>query len=191
MKCLKAFEAVRGDSPPSNNDSAINFVVRTPKCYYFDEDTNTQIQESLPKALDLKTYALKHFSSPTTESQQVFCHELGASLGRYIRSFHRTTEQQVSEWRNTSEGSGDAKPAMYAELASHGDMQALKHTINYDWLLQRVDMFPEILADSKPIFEKVKQAAKEELEGDLLPIHGDFWTGKYVVSSETFSTRHV
>lgn len=178
-KFLKALELVRVDKGCINigGGELTRFVVRTPKCYLYDDDKKTQIQESLPYALDLKTYAIKHFPSPTPPSLKSQCHQLGRSLAHYIHSFHRLTERQVGGWRRSG-SEASAKPALYAELERHKDMQELKHTINYDWLLQRVDMFPDILGDVKDTLEKVKRAAQDDLASDLLPIHGDFWTGK-------------
>lgn len=51
----------------------------------------------------------------------------------------------------------------------------------FDWLFERIDKYPEILEEAREVFVKVKKMAVEELEESqehLLPIHGDFWTGK-------------
>lgn len=55
-------------------------------------------------------------------------------------------------------------------------MQALKHMINYDWLVQRIDQFPSILEEAREVFVQVKEQALDELRAaleDLQPIHGD------------------
>ena len=73
----------------------------------------------------------------------------------------------------------DAK--LHEELERNKAMQALKHMINYDWLLQRVDQFPSILEEAREVFVKVKEQALDELNAvpeDLKPIHGDLWPGK-------------
>ena len=60
-------------------------------------------------------------------------------------------------------------------------MQKLNNHINYNLLLQRIDIFPEILEEAREIFIKVKEVAADELKGtleDLKPIQGEFWTGK-------------
>lgn len=145
---------------------AFKYVVRTPKCYLYDDATRIQIQEY--HGIDLKTYALQNFPSPTPESLRQQCHQLGKSLGLYIKAFYRKTEKQTES-------------KLYAELKSNKEMQALKHMINYDWLLQRIDMFPDILERARDMFMKVKEQAVDELKSpeNLACIHGDFWTGKY------------
>lgn len=59
-------------------------------------------------------------------------------------------------------------------------MQGIKMKYNYELLLSRVEKFPEILQEARPVFEKVIEMAKAELdnEDELQVIHGDFWTGK-------------
>lgn len=66
-------------------------------------------------------------------------------------------------------------------------MKQVKLYVTYGMLLQTVDNFPEILGESRELFEKVHAFAmaesKNEVLGDLNGIiHGDFWTGKYVHS---------
>lgn len=63
-------------------------------------------------------------------------------------------------------------PKPFPALRSNEQMQSLKHMINYDWLLQRVDQFPEILSEARDVFYQVKLQAL--LESDDKPIHGDF-----------------
>lgn len=60
------------------------------------------------------------------------------------------------------------------------NMQYLKHMINYDWLIERIEQFPHILEDARDIFVQIKAMAKNEMScnSSLVPIHGDFWTGK-------------
>lgn len=59
-------------------------------------------------------------------------------------------------------------------------MQGIKMKYNYELLLSRVEKFPEVLQEARPVFEKVIEMAKAELdnEDELQVIHGDFWTGK-------------
>lgn len=63
-------------------------------------------------------------------------------------------------------------PKPFPALRSNEKMQSLKHMINYDWLLQRIDQFPEILSEARDVFYQVKLQAL--LESDDKPIHGDF-----------------
>jgi hypothetical protein len=156
--CIKTLASFRVQS---DQVRGVKYVVRTPKCYLYDDATHTQVQEYLPGGVNLKAYALESVQSPTPESLRPQFHQLGKALAQYITGFHNKSE-----------------PRLYAELKSHEEMQALKHFINYDWLLQRIDRFPGILEDAKDVFVKIKALAEEELKGELVPIHGDFWTGK-------------
>ncbi len=60
-------------------------------------------------------------------------------------------------------------------------MQSLKHMINYDWLIERIEQFSTIVEEAMEVFVKVKERALNELKPepeDLAPIHGDLWPGK-------------
>jgi hypothetical protein len=62
-------------------------------------------------------------------------------------------------------------------------MRDLKFMVNYTRLVATVQRFPNILGSSKEIFQAVKEKTQREVdeeEGEM--IHGDFWTGKYVLS---------
>jgi hypothetical protein len=164
-ECLNALASFR-ISP--DEAGVFNYVVRTPKCYLYDDATHTQIQEYLPNGINLKTYAFQHFPSPTPESLRPRCHQLGRELAQWITGFHRKPENKV-------------QLKLFAELKGNKEMQSLKHMINYDWLLQRIDRFPDILTRSRETFVKVKEQALDELQRnpeDLKTIHADFWTGK-------------
>jgi hypothetical protein len=119
--------------------------------------------------MNLKEYILQNFPSPTPESLRLQCHQLGKALAQYITGFNRITDQNL-----------------YAKLMKNKEMQDLKHMINYDWLLERIDQFPTILEEAREVFVKVKGQALDELKAnpeDLAPIHGDLWPGKYVLPS--------
>lgn len=160
-ECLKELAPFRTNP---HQTSTFQYVVRAPKCYLYDDATNTQIQEYLPNGINFKTYALQNFPSPTPKSLRPQCHQLGKALAQYIMGFNRKTDAKLHE-----------------ELERNKAMQALKHMINYDWLLQRVDQFPSILEEAREVFVKVKEQALDELNAvpeDLKPIHGDLWPGK-------------
>lgn len=61
-------------------------------------------------------------------------------------------------------------------------MQELKCSVNYDNLVKTVERFPGALGESRDVFEKVRDMARNEIgrcEGvGIGGIHGDFWTGK-------------
>lgn len=61
-------------------------------------------------------------------------------------------------------------------------MRDLRYAINYTMLIARVEQFPSILGSEREVFEAVAKKTRVELDerkGAL--IHGDFWTGKYVL----------
>lgn len=141
-------------------------IVRTPRLIYFNPETSTQVQEYFPNSVDLKTYALSHFTS-NDESLKSHCLGIGKGLGLWLRSFHA--------W-----ASDPAQSKLQDQIKLNGSMQALKNSINYATLLSRIDKFPTILEDARETFEAVKTASEVELtdESQLQIIHGDFWTGK-------------
>lgn len=173
MECLKASEALH--SKADARDSP-NFIIRTPKVYLYDDESKTMVQEYLPNGVNLKDYALKHFASSTAESLRSQCHQLGKSLAEYISEFHRRAEAETTAWRES--GVSKQEPELHRVVKNAKDMQSLKHLINNDWLIQRTEQFPDILGEARPVFEKVKKMALDELKEDLTPIHGDYWTGK-------------
>lgn len=96
---------------------------------------------------------------------------IGNSLGTWLRNFHT--------W---AAGAGQAK--LQAEIRLNKEMQMLKNYINYDVLVSSIDMYPGILSDARHILEQVKNMSEDGLvhEERLQIIHGDFWTGKCVLS---------
>ncbi|KAJ5624873.1 hypothetical protein N7510_001182 [Penicillium lagena] len=155
-----------------HHERALQFIIKTPRCYLYHERTNNQILEYIPGAINLKQYSLKNFLSPTAESLRSKCHWLGKALAQYITAFHNGVPQGLKERK------------FLATLQLNQDMQNLKHMINYDWLLQRIEDFPHILNGARDIFVQVKEMAQKELENSsprLVPIHGDFWTGNVLL----------
>ena len=158
VECLRALSGL----PPTSGA----YAVRAPKLHHFNPETNTQIQEFLPDALSLKEYALKHFSLSRDPSRKPLCVDLGRSLGVWLRSFH--------DWAALPEQSN-----FRSEIKSNEAMQKIRQFANYSTLVNTVDNFPDILADARETFEKIRDATAEEItRPDLQVIHGDFWTGK-------------
>ncbi|KAH8660596.1 kinase-like domain-containing protein [Xylariales sp. PMI_506] len=159
-KCLTALESFRVDTPEKDG-----FTVRTPNCYTYDEINHTLILEFLSNGINLRAYLLNEAVQLDRAEEITKFHQLGNSLAQYITGFHKTS----------------LDPDVYASIRDHKDMQNLKHHINYNWMLQRVDKFPSILGGAKEIFKKIKMMAEDELKGDLVPIHGDYWTANILV----------
>jgi hypothetical protein len=168
-ECLRELASFR----VTGEVGSVTYVIRTPKLYQFDDKTNTQVLEFMPNGIDLKHYAIQNFPSPTPASARPHCHQLGKELAQWITAFHQRTEQDARDALQRGE-----KSKLYSELEKCKKIQGLKHAINYDWLQQRINQFLDILTEAKDVFQEVKAMALEELKGELMPIHGDFWTGK-------------
>lgn len=141
--------------------------MKTPRVFQFDRETNTQIMEDLPNSLDLKNFLLSDLSHGVSESSG---RSLGRSLGSWLRSFH--------DWADKSE-----QAETRSLFAQNGTGRDLKFYINYSMLIDTVANFPDILEESRGVFEEVKSFAAAELkksdrEEGFGIIHGDFWTGK-------------
>ncbi|RYP15229.1 hypothetical protein DL765_005868 [Monosporascus sp. GIB2] len=166
-ECLKSLSdlAIIGDTDPGDEFS---YTVKTPRFFYFDEGSNTQIQEYLAQGIDLKTYVLKTYPAHTHESSRPQCYQLGKALGRWLRNFHGWSARQ---------------PGLRQTVSKNKEMQQLKQMINFGWLLQRVEQYPGVLRHARPVFEEVRNMAASELdsEDELQIIHGDFWTGNILI----------
>ncbi|KAK0646114.1 kinase-like domain-containing protein [Cercophora newfieldiana] len=146
--------------------------VYVPRLYYFNPDTNTQVQQYLPDAVDLKSYALQHFAMPDPARKPLSC-ELGHSLGTWLRRFH--------SWVSLPE----QRTKLYDLVKSNKPMQDIKQMVNYSYLVPTIDNFPSIFGGAKEVFEQVERMAAAELaRPDLEIIHGDFWTGNVLIPNK-------
>ncbi|TEA03238.1 4-hydroxytryptamine kinase [Colletotrichum sidae] len=180
--CMKELESLQEQWVASN---ATRFIVRTPKCLFYEAETKTQVHEYIPRVLDLRTYSLKLFRLQTTASLRPQCRELGKALAGYIARFHSLGAIPPG---NGAESKG--RSDIWSAVTQSDDMQKLKHMINYDWLLDRVDQFPEVLQDAREVFVQVKQRALDELERgskNLTVIHGDFYPQNILLQAEPLS----
>ncbi|KAJ5818809.1 hypothetical protein N7474_004400 [Penicillium riverlandense] len=147
-----------------------SFTVKTPRVFHFDRETNTQIMEDLPNSLDLKNFLLSKLAQDVSESS---ARSLGCSLGSWLRSFH--------EW-----GIKKEQTETRELLNQNGTMKDLKFYVNYSMLLDTMANFPDILEESRGVFEEVHKFAAAELkqednDDEYGLIHGDFWTGNVLI----------
>ncbi|KAI8218465.1 hypothetical protein K4K53_008738 [Colletotrichum sp. SAR 10_77] len=173
--CLKELEAM---SLRLCSQESSSITVKSPRCYVYDEETKTQIQEYLPNVVHLKKHLLKFPPSDTPMDLRPQYQNIGSAIAKYISKFHELTNSILESDRPDGTGSS-LKDALYKD----NQMQKLKHMINYDWLLDRVAQFPSILGHLRGIFEEVKGQALEEIRGGdktLTVIHGDFCPQKWV-----------
>ncbi|KAJ5675464.1 hypothetical protein N7462_008361 [Penicillium macrosclerotiorum] len=154
--------------PPYSSPAAI--TVKSPQLFHFDRETNTQIVEDCPDSIDLKHFLL---SDVATDLSDPSARALGHSLGRWLRSFH--------DWAAAPEQAG-----VRATLAQNEALKNLKFYINYPMLLETIDNFPDVLGQSRTVFEQVRDSAAAELkrldqDDEYGAIHGDFWTGNILL----------
>jgi hypothetical protein len=145
--------------------------IQAPRLYLFLSETNTQVIEDVPDAIDLKSILV----SPTANSilDQSLATSIGYALGSWLRYFHT--------W-----ASAPAQAELRREIGKNELMRKLKSKITYDRFIQVLEDFPDILEGYRKTLEDVKDlAAREfkknmgdEVEDNCGIIHGDFWTGK-------------
>ncbi|KAH8668050.1 kinase-like domain-containing protein [Tricladium varicosporioides] len=148
--------------PPVTNSLV---TVTTPKIYSFihENDTGTQVYSDLPSSSDLKTYALTHALS------QEQCSRVGFALGAWAKAFHT--------WAAAPE-----QESLREKMKGNTAMKELKYRLNYTNLVTTIDNFPELLGESRGVFEEVAKNTREELNaGEGLLIHGDFWSGNVLL----------
>ncbi|EHK20791.1 uncharacterized protein TRIVIDRAFT_83490 [Trichoderma virens Gv29-8] len=152
------------------------YEIGTPKLYHFNPESSTQIQEYVSNAVNLKDYALSHYQPPTSEAVKPQCLKLGQGLGQWLRGFHN--------WSDEPE-----RHNMRDLFAKNTDMRDIKKLINYDQLLGRVNMFPNLLQECKDVLQEIVKMATAELadESKLRVIHGDFWTGNVLLPNIAFT----
>ncbi|KAK3356715.1 kinase-like domain-containing protein [Lasiosphaeria hispida] len=174
-RCVIESESLKalGNLSPTQNKWC---RVRTPELYQFNATTNTQIQEYLPGAIDLKTYVPRHYAPNTSPSKKAECLGTGKSLGQWLKNFH--------DWAVKPEQAN-----LRDSATANAALQKLKHATYYVYLMQFVDKFPAILSDSRSIFKEVKAMADAELSDDatLQTVHGDFWTGNVLLPDRALS----
>ncbi|KAK1731208.1 phosphotransferase [Colletotrichum acutatum] len=161
-----------------------NITVATPKLFYFNEETNTQVQAYQPSPLSLKNYALQYFAASTPqistlESVKSQSLDVGRAVGTWLRSFH--------DWSNSG------KQLKFRDIAAgNKEMQTLKRWMNYERLPNSITRFPDILGDCSDIFADVVNSVKKEMidEKALHVIHGDFWTGNILLEEKPLDDEH-
>ncbi|RDW88691.1 hypothetical protein BP6252_00723 [Coleophoma cylindrospora] len=145
-----------------------DITVLTPHLYHFDVENNTQIYTDLPSSTDLKTYCLTHSLNPQE------CTRLGNSLGLWAKRFHT--------WGAAPEQAG-VRETMKRNTA----MRDLKFQINYSRLLVRIESFPNLLENSRALFEEIGKEVRLEVDGGQgTLIHGDFWSGNVILPNAPF-----
>jgi hypothetical protein len=144
--------------------------VNVPQHFLFLDDTNTQIIQDIPNAIDLKSILV----APTAGSilDQNLATSIGHALGSWLRSFHNWTSQS-------------AQIELCKEFKENEPMRKLKSSINYGRLIQILQGYPDILEGHIETMKLVQNLATKEflksmedkVEENWGLIHGDFWSG--------------
>ncbi|KAK2002185.1 phosphotransferase enzyme family protein [Colletotrichum falcatum] len=157
-----------------------NFKLPTSRClFYFNEKTNTQIQEYRPIPLSLKNYALKYFVASVSGSLEPQCLDIGQGIGKWLRAFHEwSSSPEQRKFRNIA--------------AANKEMQKLKYWVNYERLPSFIERFPSILRECASTFTAIADKTTREMENGekLQVIHGDFWTGNILLKDRPWENEH-
>ncbi|KAE8150745.1 kinase-like domain-containing protein [Aspergillus avenaceus] len=177
---LNSLNNFPGTEFTSDEDTTKQFTARTPRHFYFNPSTNTQVMENLPDAVDLKSFFVSHVANQNVPREWAV--SLGRTLGRWLASFHSWTKET-------------SQMDLELEMEKNRMWQDLKFSINYENLVNLVGMYPELLESSRGIFEKVKDMARSETgrkDGDGYGvIHGDFWSGNVILPRTSLDTQHA
>ncbi|KKP00485.1 hypothetical protein THAR02_07398 [Trichoderma harzianum] len=136
------------------------------------EASNIQVLEDFIYTTGLKSMLLSAEASALLASS---LEAIGFALGAWIRAFHM--------WAAAPE-----QAALRAQMWQNDLMRKTKYLFTYNAFLQVLELHPEILEDHREILEKIQDTLSKEYErpsteedNDLGLIHGDFWSGKYVL----------
>ncbi|KAL0930781.1 phosphotransferase enzyme family protein [Colletotrichum truncatum] len=171
--CLKYLESF-----PPHIGSKVS--VGTPKLFYFNEKTNTQVQEYQPDPLSLKLYALKFYHSASSEETKDQCLEIGYGVGKWLREFH--------SWSNSPD-----QVKLREIAAANKDLQSIKHWLNYQQLPSAIERHPSVFGECADVFADILDKSAKELENEknLQVIHGDFWTGNVLLRGQPWTSGHI
>jgi len=160
------FKSVADYSPPTTPTT----VIKSPRLYLYNRETNTQILEDFPSTTGFKMMLF----SPNAENllPPPYLATIGRHLGSWLRSFHTWT-------------SAPEQAAVRAQILPDDPMRELKRLMTYDGFLGVLERYPEILQGHKETLETIRDFMVKEFEKpsteeseDWGLIHGDFWSGK-------------
>ncbi|KAH8179073.1 taurine catabolism dioxygenase tauD, tfdA family protein [Sarocladium implicatum] len=162
-------------TPPSGDFGS--FEIRTPKLYHYDALNNNQFTEYMPTGIDLKTYARRHLGSPTPNSHQPHCHELGQAIGSWLRGYH--------DWSARSQELND----LLAPI-DEASKQVVK-MVHFAWIPDRIEQYPEELAGmARDLMSILGMVEREwETQDDFQPVHGDFGPGNTLLPDKPLEEK--
>ncbi|KAF3017071.1 hypothetical protein E8E14_006232 [Neopestalotiopsis sp. 37M] len=158
-------------TPPQVTTDTV--VVKAPRLYYFDRESNTQVLEDFADAGGFRPILFSP-NAGTLRPQPI---EIGHHLGSWLRSFH--------EWALEPR-----QAALRAQLGQKDPVRKLKRSVTFDVFLTVLEGFPGLLNGHQETLQVVQEAmtkeflkpAMDEDEGWGL-VHGDLWSGNIVLSN--------
>lgn len=175
------FNSARSVSKGLPNIPTVN--VTSPEPYAYFQESSTLVLQDFPLSTTLKAYFQKQdIDDPSRGSSCPDFREMGIALGSAIRSLH----SWGAAARDVAQVSGEetSQEAIRNKLRSNTMPKRIKYRVNYGRLLETIDLFPSI-ESSRRVFQSVEKKMYAEMIGEASQevqiIHGDFWTGKYVI----------
>lgn len=147
-------------------------VVRSPRLYLFDRNTNTQVLEDCSNTTDLKTILISPMVSKILPGSSPA--SVGHDVGSWLRSFHQWTSEP-------------GQATLRATIRQNAEARKLKRKITYDSFLEILEKYPQLMEGHVEKLRAIKHAMSAEFEVHEPPqgddgswglIHGDFWSGK-------------
>lgn len=171
------FKSVADFSPPTTTT-----VIKAPRLYVYNRETNIQVLEDFSNTAGFKSMLF----SPNADNllPQTSPATIGRHLGSWLWSFHT--------WASAPE-----QAALRAQILQDDPMRKLKRLLTYDGFLGVLENYPELLEGHKKTLETIQDVMIKEFEKPPTEedenwglIHGDFWSGKYVISRVSLLTLH-
>ncbi|KAH8591097.1 kinase-like domain-containing protein [Bisporella sp. PMI_857] len=167
----KIFEMFLLNSLANYSPYTTTAIVKPPRLYLYDRETNTQVLEDFSNTDGLRAIlysadAHKLLPSPSTAT-------IGRHLGLWLRSFHT--------WASAPE-----QAALQAQMWQNDPMRKTKYIFTYDSVLKVLENYPELLEGHEKTSEgttKDFERPSTEKADDYGLLHGDFWSGNILLPS--------
>lgn len=162
------FNSVAEFSPSATG----NALIRSPRVYLYDQESNIQIFEDFSNATMFKPMLFSANASVLFPGSSLAT--IGHNVGSWLRSFHN--------WAAAPEQAG-----LRDQILQDDPMRKLKYGLTYGGFLPVLEHFPELLDGHMKTLETIQDTMAREFERPLTEqdedwglVHGDFWPGKYV-----------
>lgn len=154
----------------SSTLSTTSTIIKAPRLFLFNRETNTQILEDFHDTDGFKSMLLsKNVENLLPNPSPVI---IGRHLGSWLRSFHT--------WALAPE-----QAALQAQVWQNDRMRKIKYVFTYDSFLKVLENYPELLKGHEKTLKTVQDVMAKEFEKPSTEedegwglIHGDFWSGK-------------